>query len=620
MNSLPLEKIRMKKTLSLALFAAMSVGAFAQNEIRYEVSFPNAIHHEAEIAMSIPNVPAGNLKVRMSRSSPGRYATHEFGKNVYNFKAFGANGSALTIKQTAGDVYEIPTHSNAVKVTYTLFGNWIDGTYAGFDETHAHMNIPATFAFPVGMDTRPRLVEFKFAEKQNWKVATQLKPAGKNTYFASNFQYFMDSPIEISDYKTAQWEVKNHDGKVQTIHLVAHSNDSQATIDRYAEMLKKMVDEHYAVWQDFPSYDYGHYYFLDDVYPANAGDGMEHRNSTTIVQRTPKIEGYESNLLGTFSHEYFHSWNVERLRPKTLEPFNFEHSNMSDELWLAEGFTQYYGNLLLTRAGLKTVENAVQNFNGMVNAVLNSPGAKNYSPIESSRYAVFADAGVAIDQTNKNNISLSYYTYGAAIALALDLQLRSEFKLTLDDYMRALWKNYGKPEIPYTIPDLEKTLADLTKKPAFAKDFFQQYIYGKEKNNYEKLLLHAGYVLKKANPGVAYTGFGNISFVDGKATLPQTLQGTPAYAAGLDVGDVILTIDGKTINDAAAIDQLTKAHQPGDVVEITYQYRGINKSTKLTLAENPALEIISIEKTGGTLTPAMQTFRDNWLNSQVKSK
>jgi len=610
----------MKKILGAVLCSALSFCAFAQNEVRYVVSFPNAIHHEAEIAMEIPNVPAGNLKVRMSRSSPGRYATHEFGKNVYNFKAFEASGKALVIKQTAGDVYEIPSHGNAVKITYTLFGNWIDGTYAGFDETHAHMNIPATFAFPVGMDARPRLVEFKYAEKQNWKVATQLKPMGKNTFYAPNFQYFMDSPIEIANYKTAKWEVKNHDGKVQTIHLIAHSNDTQAAVDKYADMLKKMVDEHYAVWRDFPVYDYGDYYFLNDVYPANAGDGMEHRNSTSIVQRTPKIEGYESNLLSTFSHEYFHSWNVERLRPKTLEPFNFEHSNISDELWLAEGFTQYYGGLLLTRAGLKTADNSIQAFNGMVNAVLNSPGAKNYSPIEASRYAVFADAGVAIDQTNKGNIFLSYYTYGAATALALDLTLRSDFKLTLDDYMRALWKAYGKPEIAYTVPDLEKTLSELTKNPSFAKAFFAKYIYGKEKNDYAKLLLNAGLVLRKANPGQAYAGFGNLNTSDGKLTLLQTSKGTPAYQAGLDVGDVILSIDGQEATNASVIDQVTKAHKPGDVVEIKYQYRGEIKSTRLTFAENPVLEIVSIEKTGGTLTPAMQTFRDNWLNSQVKSK
>lgn len=610
----------MKKFLVTTLFSVLSLCVFAQNEISYTVSFPNAIHHEAEISLQIPNVPAGPLTVRMSRSSPGRYATHEFGKNVYKLKAFDASGKPLVVNQPAGDEYEIAEHGNSVKVTYTVFGNWIDGTYAGFDNTHAHMNIPATFAFPVGMDARARLVEFNYADKQNWKVATQLKPMGKNTFYAANLQYFMDSPVEITDYKTAKWEVKNPDGKAQTIHLITHSDDNQAAIDRYAEMLKKMVDEHLAVWGEFPTYDYGNYYFLDDVYPDNAGDGMEHRNSTSIVQRTPKIEGYESNLLGTFSHEYFHSWNVERLRPKTLEPFDFTHSNVSDELWLAEGFTQYYGGLLLTRSGLKTIENSFQAFTGMVNSVFNTPGAKHFSPIEASRYAVFADAGVAIDQTNKANIFLSYYTYGAATALALDLRLRSEFKLTLDDYMRALWKAYGKPEVAYRVSDLEKTLSELTKNPSFAKDFFKRYIYGTEKNDYAKLLLNAGLVLRKANPGKAFTGFGRLNAVNGKVILPQTLIGSPAYVAGLDVDDVLLTIDGKDINAVAAVDAIIDAHRPGDTISITYLYRGEQKTTTLTLTENPALEVVTVENTGGILTPAMQTFRDSWLNSQVKSK
>lgn len=597
---------------------ALGTAVNAQQEISYEISFPNAIHHEAQISMTIPNVPAGPLKVRMSRSSPGRYATHEFGKNIYNLKAFDGNGKALALNQPEGDVYEIPTHGPTVKVTYTLFGNWIDGTYAGFDETHAHMNIPATFAFPIGLDKRPRIVKFNYADKQNWKVATQLKPMGKDTYYAPDLQYFMDSPIEIADYKTASWQVKNPDGKVQTIHLVAHSNDDQKTIDNYAEMLKKMVQEHLAVWGEFPNYDYGNYYFLQDVYPDNAGDGMEHRNSTSIVQRTPKIAGYESGLLGTFSHEYFHSWNVERLRPKGIEPFNFEHSNVTEGLWVAEGFTQYYGNLLLTRSGFRSVDNAAQTFNGLINQVLNTPGAKNFSPIQASRYAVFADAGVAIDLTNKTNIFTSYYTYGAAVALALDLRLRADFKLTLDDYMRALWKAYGKTEIAYSMADLEKTLGQLTKNPSFAANFFKNYVHGTNKEDYAKLLLNAGFVLRKANEGKAYTGLSRLTFENGKATLSQTSVGTPAYDAGLDLGDILLTIDGTEIKDQATLTKITESHKPGDVVTVTYNYRGEDKTTKLTFGENPALEVVSIEKTGGNLTPAMQAFRDSWLNSQVK--
>jgi predicted metalloprotease with PDZ domain len=608
----------MKKFILSLSFLISALAVFAQqNAIYYEVSFPNAIHHEAEITMLLRDVPSGPLKVRMSRSSPGRYATHEFGKNVYNLKAFDGSGKELKVNQPAGDEYTIPNHGVSVSISYTLFGNWIDGTYAGFDETHAHMNMPATFIYPIGWDNRARKVKFISDEKQNWKVATQLKSEANGVYVAPNLQYFMDSPTEIAAYKTASWNVKSADGKTQTIHLVSHSNDDQITIDNYATMLKKMVAEQEAVWGELPKFDNGNYYFLHDVLPQYAGDGMEHRNSTVIVQRTPKIAGYESGLLGTFSHEFFHAWNVERLRPKTLEPFSFEHSNISEGLWLAEGFTQYYGNLLLTRAGFRTHDNAAQTFNGIINTVLNSPGAKNFSPVQASQYAVFADAGVAIDQTNKANIFTSYYTYGASVALALDLRLRAEFKLTLDDYMKALWKAHGKPEIAYTMQDLEKVLAQLTNQ-TFAADFFKNYVHGTAKNDYAKLLLNAGYVLRKANPGKAYTGFGRVSFEDGKAILGTTLKGTPAYNAGLDVDNILLTVDGVEIKDQAALTKITDAHQPGDVIDVTYTYNGQQKSTKLTLAENPTLEIVSIEKTGGKLTSEMQTFRDDWLNSQIK--
>ncbi|SHG80388.1 M61 family metallopeptidase [Pedobacter caeni] len=608
----------MRRTILGLSFCFLALTANAQNEISYEVSFPNAIHHEAEIIMNIPAIPNGPLKVKMSRSSPGRYATHEFGKNVYNVRAFDANGKLLKLLQPEGDVYVVEQPGKFVKLSYTLYGNWIDGTYAGFDETHAHMNIPATFAWPVGMDSRPRTVQFKYPERKEWKVATQLKPIGNGKYYAANLQYFMDSSTEISDYKTTSWPAKNPDGKTQTIHLVTHSNDPQEVINGYGLMVKKVVEEQQAIWGEYPTFDYGNYYFLQDVHPENAGDGMEHRNSTSIVERTDKIAGNETDLLGTFSHEFFHAWNVERLRPKTLEPFDFSHSNISDELWIAEGFTQYYGELALKRAGFRTLEQAAQTYTGLVNTALNTPGAKFYSPIQASRYAVFADAGVAIDQTNKPNIFTSYYTYGASIALGLDLQLRAEFKLSLDDYMRALWKAHGKPEIAYTVPDLEAVLATLTNKN-FAAEFFRKYIYGVEKNNYQKLLLPAGFVVRNASPGKVWTGFGRLQFTDGKATIAgNTSIGSPAYVAGLDIGDVLLSIDDTPVKDQKGLGEIMNKYQPGTIVTVQYSHRGMQQSCKLTLAESPYLEVVPIEKTGSELSPAMVTFRAQWLDSKIK--
>ena len=616
---------------TLLLFATALFAQDVQKAIFYKVSFPNAVHHEAEIVMTIPQSPSRAFRVRMSRSSAGRYATHEFGKNVYNVRATDVSGAKLDLKQVEGDVYEVGNdHPETVLIHYTLFGNWTDGTYASIDPSHAHLNMPAVFMWVPGLEKRPVKFEFNDLDKYGWKVATQLKNEGANIYSAPDMQYMMDSPTELSNFKETSWMVTNTNGKKEKINLTVHSDDPQPVIDNFGKLVQKMVLEEKAVFGELPTYDYGEYTFLDDVYPTTSGDGMEHRNSTCIVQPINKVEGNEVGLLSTFSHEYFHSWNVKRIRPKSLEPFNFEHANMSSELWFAEGFTQYYGELLLERSGFHTVDEYTRTISGLVNAALNTPGAKNYTPVQASNHSVFADAGVSIDPNNDNNIFTSYYYYGGATALALDLRLRSEFNLTLDDYMREVWLNRGKVMKPYTIPDLQSDLTKLTKNPKFAADFFNRYIYGTDKNNYEALLAKAGLLLRKVQPGKAWAGPLMVSPGRGRAGqartaggegLPiqsSTIMGTPIYKAGLDAGDIIMKADGKEVKDAQAFEEIVAGKNIGDKIVVNYKNRTGDHETTIVLEENPYLEVVTYEKAGKALTADQQTFRNNWLSSKIK--
>jgi predicted metalloprotease with PDZ domain len=624
----------MTKLYLFALAFLFAGASFAQQDekqkaIFYSVSFPNAAHHEAEIIITIPQAPAGPTRLRMSRSSAGRYATHEFGKNIYNVKAFNVDGSSLTLKQIEGDLYEIPEHDETVKVSYTLFGNWTDGTYAGIDESHAHLNMPAAFMWVAGQDKRPMKFEFNDLDKYGWKVATQLKNEGANVYSAPNMQYMMDSPTELSNHKVNSFEVDNN-GKKEKINLTIHSDDDQATVDNFAKQVQRMVLEEKAVFGELPAYDYGEYTFIDDTYPTNSGDGMEHRNSTCIVHPVEKIAGLETRLLSTYSHEYFHSWNVKRIRPKSLEPFNFEHANMSSELWFAEGFTQYYGEMLLVRSGFHTVDDYTHTIAGLVNQILNTPGAAKYPATQMSRYSVFADAGVSIDPNNQANMFTSYYTYGGAIALALDLRLRSEFNLTLDDYMRTVWLDRGKVMKPYTIPDLQSDLAKVTKNPKFAGDFFNKYIYGTEKNNYEVLLAKAGLLLRKEAPGKAWAGFSGAgqgrgrsgqvrtSTEEGLPIQSSTVIGTPVYKAGLDAGDIILKADGKEVKDMQTFNDIVAAKKIGDKIIVNYKNRTGAHETTIVLEESPFLEVVTYEKAGKELTKEQSDFRNNWLSTKVK--
>lgn len=606
------------KLFAVAFFTFSFSLAFGQTGLQYEVSFPNAVHHEAEVSLLVSQIPAGPLTVRMSRSSPGRYATHEFGKNVYNVRAFTRSGQPLKVNQIQGDVYNVEGHRGSARITYTVFGNWVDGTYLAIDKTHAHMNMPATFMWVKGMENRRISVQFNDLEKYGWKVATQLLAGKNNSYSAPNLQYFMDSPIELSNFRIASWEDVNTDKTRQTIRISVHSTDAQPVVENFSKMIRKMVDESKAVFNELPKFDHGVFTFLQDVNPENAGDGMEHRNSTVIVERTDKVEGNEEDLLSTFSHEFFHAWNVERIRPKTLEPFNFEHANMSNELWFAEGFTQYYGSLILRRAGFQDLDSYCNTLAGMANTVLNMPGATTFSAPQMSRYAVFADAGVAVDQTNQVNIFSSYYTYGATIALALDLRLRAEFKLSLDDYMQAVWKIHGKPEIPYTIPDLRNVLARLTNK-SFAEDFFTRYVYGIEKNDYVKLLEKAGLVLRRASPEKASLGMIRLITANGKVRLAMnTLKGTAAYQAGMDNGDYLLKINDDELKAPADLNTLLSKYKPGQEVTLTYEHRNELNTVKVKLQEHNSFEVIPIEKTDQKLSPEMSLFRASWLETQIK--
>ncbi|HVX87405.1 MAG TPA: hypothetical protein VG940_00650, partial [Gemmatimonadales bacterium] len=197
------------------LLLALLLQAPARDTVRYDISFPNAVHHEAQVTATWRTRPGVPLVVRMSRSSPGRYALHEFAKNVYAVSA--TDGRGRPVEVTWSDPYQwtVRGHDGTVKFSYTLFADRADGTYSQFDLTHAHMNMPATFAWAVGKDANPISVRFHAPEGSNWKVATQLVPtADPFLYKAPDLQYFMDSPTELSNYTLRTWTVSGPAGRV----------------------------------------------------------------------------------------------------------------------------------------------------------------------------------------------------------------------------------------------------------------------------------------------------------------------------------------------------------------------------------------------------------------------
>ncbi|MEQ9167743.1 MAG: M61 family peptidase, partial [Fulvivirga sp.] len=342
----------MRNPFLLSFLLLIGLIANAQTN-SFTISFDNAVHHEAEVKATFPDITESTFSVRMSRTSPGRYAIHEFAKNVYNVVATDSKGKELDIVRPNPYQWDITGHDGTVNISYTLYADHGDGTYSQIDETHAHLNIPATFMFAPSQADRGVEVTFNVREDLNWKVATQLKQVSGNTYSAPNLQYFMDSPTEISNWDMRQFEVESS-GKKYDIRFVLHHNGTAADLDTYFEKVKKIVLAEKDVYGELADYDFGTYTFLACYLPNVSGDGMEHRNSTILTDRDGLADGGMEGNIGTVSHEFFHSWNVERIRPQVLEPFDFTEANMSGELWFAEGFTSYYTGLILCRAGVIT--------------------------------------------------------------------------------------------------------------------------------------------------------------------------------------------------------------------------------------------------------------------------
>ena len=598
----------MRYFLLIFLYGFQSIQLSAQTN-NYSISFENAVHHEAAIVASFEQITTDTLAFRMSRTSPGRYALHEFAKNIYNFTAQDSRGNPLNITRENPYEWKVSGHDGQVNIKYTLFANRGDGTYSQIDETHAHLNIPATFIYAPSLADRKIEVDFKVRDDLDWKVATQLQLVSENTYSAPNLQYFMDSPTEISNYKLREFQV---DGQI--IKLALHDPGTEEEADTYFEKVKKVVLAEKDVYGELPKFDYGMYTFLACYVPNASGDGMEHRNSTVITSTRTLANGSMEGKIGTVSHEFFHSWNVERIRPKTLEPFDFEEANMSGALWFAEGFTSYYTNLILCRAGLITPENYIEGLNGTFNYVWNSPARQFFNPIEMSYQAPFVDAATSVDPVNRENTFISYYSYGSVLGLALDLSLR-ENGLNLDDYMKLVWKEYGKTQNPYTIKDLHRTLKEYAGK-TFGDTFFNSFVYKSEMPNYSALLQSVGITLSQ-NLEQAYFGASVAINDDLKGEIKaNTKIGSPAYKAGLDKGDLIVSLNGETFPNGLSFDTYIKENfRPGDSVSVIIERFGAKNTTEVILAVDPTYTINLIEKDGELPAKKIIKSREAWLKT-----
>jgi predicted metalloprotease with PDZ domain len=582
----------------------------AQEAVRYELSFPNAVHHEAEVRATFTGLAPGPLEVVMSRSSPGRYALHEFAKNVYNVRATDGGGRALPVSRPAPHQWNVSGHNGTVIFSYTLFGDRLDGTYVAIDATHAHLNPPAALVWARGLESRPVVLRLEPPEGSGWEAATQLEPAPGGAWRAPSLDMLMDSPVELSRHAAREWQAGG-----QRFRIALHGEAGE--LDSFTRMCEAVVREAAGVFGQFPRFDNGVYTFLIDYLPYATGDGMEHRNSTVI---TAAAAGRRSlrPLLGGVAHEFFHAWNVERMRPRSLEPFDFERANPSAELWFAEGFTSYYESLIQARAGLLDLDGFAAEIGGWVSQVLTAPGRRTFSAADMSLRAAFEDGASSLDPTNRANIFVSYYTYGAALGLGIDLAIRGRFPgKSLDDWMRAVWRAHPDVARPYNMDDLQAALAQATG-PEFAAEVFRRHITGTEPMDFAALLARAGLALRPRQPGRVWLGQTGVNASDrGVLLTGAVLRDSPLYRAGVDRGDRLIKLGRRELKSQRDLDRALEDGRPGERVALLVESRAGRREVELEWQEAPGLEVVTYEKVPLPVTGEIRAFRSAWLESKA---
>jgi predicted metalloprotease with PDZ domain len=597
--------------------------------IAYHLSVPNPVHRELEVEMVVAALD-GPLDARMSRTSPGRYAVHEFARNVFDVRAADGAGRPLRVDHLEPNRWVVGGHDGTVRLRYRVFGDRLDGTYLSVGPAHAHVNPPAALLWPADLD-RAATVRLDVPPGSGWRVATQL-PRGhvEGTWIADTLAFLMDSPIEASRHAARTFDADlptpDSGGPPPSITVVLHHPGRDDEIEPIVEGLRRIVRTEAAVFGEYPKFEDGRYTFLLDFLPWALGDGMEHRNSTVITGSSAG-ELLRRQALETAAHEFFHAWNVERIRPRTLEPFDFERPAVSSELWLAEGFTSYYQDLTLARARLVPFEQTLRSLQASVDALAASPALAYRSAAEMSRMASLVDGANPAQPTNLPGTFLSYYTHGHALAIGFDLAIRERTgsRRSLDDFMRAMWHAHGRPggvrqgfvDAPYTMDDVRARLAEVTGDRAFGDALVSRFVEGRERMDYARLLATAGLVLRPLRPGRPSLGAVPLQPTGDGLRLGSTPpHGSPLHLAGLGQDDEIVSIDGKVIDSPAAVDRALARLAPGVTIPVRFARRGEpEQTTRVTLVEDPALEIVPIERTGRALGDAARRVRDAWLGA-----
>ena len=527
----------------------------AAPEISYTVSMTKPWTHllEVEMRLKSSSMP-GSTEIQMPVWTPGSYLIREYARHVQDFAVKDTSGNNLDWEKTNKNTWRIETkRAKEIVVTYKVYANELTVRTNELNSDHAFWNNGALLMNPKGYLNAPSTL--KVVPFGNWRVATGLpKVQGQeNVFRAPNFDVLYDSPFEVGNFKDIYFTVQ---GKQ---HRFVVEGEGNYDLNKIAKDTAKIVEEAYKIFGELPYEDYTF------ILNLRGGGGLEHLNSTALQFNRLGFTRNYTGFLSLVAHEFFHAWNVKRIRPDALGPFDYNNENYTRLLWVAEGGTAYYENVLLQRAGLISDRDFLNSMSGQIQALQNRPGRFQTSLEEAS-----FDAWIKYYRPDENAINnqISYYDKGDLVNFLLDLEIRkaSNGAKSLDDVMRALYNEFYKKGKNYTPADYQKLSERMAGKSL--NDFFEKYVRGRNEIDYNSIL--DGFGLRLAIGGgreAAYLG-ASLRQEGDKLNVTALSVDTPAYEQGLNTGDQIVAIDGNRASQTFLQEYLAEK-KVGDKVKLT---------------------------------------------------
>jgi len=568
--------------------------SFAQ-DVAYKLRMPKPQNHYYHVEMELNDVKSDEVNIKMPIWAPGSYLAREFAKHVNLVKAYDQNGKILAIKKTNKNTWKITRgKASKISVKYEVYAFELSVRTSFLDLTHGFVSGSGVFMYVEGCKAHKGTVEV-FPHEVFSKITTALKPVGESVasdgstkYSFEDYDHLVDCPIEIGNQKEFSFQAAG------ITHHVAMYNFGNYDIPTLKEDMAKVVHGATGIFAENPNKEYT--FIIHNV--VNAQGGLEHRNSTVLSVNRWTYEGDAyKGFLKLVAHEYFHLWNVKRIRPLELGPFNYDSENYTSLLWVMEGFTSYYEKMILLREGIYTKKEFLDKMFSSLNYVEGSTGSR----IQPVSHASF-DAWIKAYRPNENsrNTTMSYYSRGSVIAMILDSKIIQKYKgkKCLDDFMQLIYKKYYlKKGRGFSEQEFKNELASFIGENM--DDFYAKYIDGTEIPDYNAQFSPIGLTVNYVGESKPSVGL-SLSQSGGKTIVKGIRSNSAAEDAGLSVNDEIIGFNGLRA-DKSSLDSYFKGVETGEKINVLFSRDDELFSVEITVTEyeRPKFkyEIASKEKT-----------------------